>query len=109
MTYSKKCKKCGANYDEWSYHFKFKYPLKVWCIDCINTHLSKTDKEQEKVIKYEKANKPSIIASINWRNEKSIIIAIIVIITIFSLLIAFGRDYGEKDYYPEDRPIDARR
>ena len=107
MTCLKKCKNCRSAYEEWSHHHKFKYPFNVWCVNCINEHFNKKEDEQEKILKYEIKNKPSFLTRIDWNDEKNAIIAIFIIILVLGLLISLKRDYGEKDYYPVDRPIDS--
>ncbi len=81
-----------------------KYPLRNWCMDCINEFMAKPSDDKE--VKYLKENNQSFLNNIDWNNEKIIIISIIAIIMIFALLVSIKRDYGKQDYYPEERPLD---
>ena len=105
MTNIKQCQRCKKSYPhEGIFRNKMKYPLRNWCMDCINAFMVKPDDDEE--VKYIRESKQSFFNNINWNNEKTIIVAILVIIIVFALLISLKRDYGKRDYYPEERPLD---
>jgi len=101
----KKCQKCGKNYEHSGlFRNKMKRPMRWWCINCVNEFIKKSEDDPEVKVVENEGNTP--LNGIRWDNTKMIIIASLVIILLFAFFLSLKRDYGGRNYYPEERPVD---
>lgn len=106
MINSQKCRNCGSLRDHVGiFRAKMKYPLRDWCMLCINEFFKKPDMEQERILKYEREHKPFFLNEIDWNNEKNVIIAIFIFMLLLAIALAIKRDFGDTSDY-KDIPIE---